>query len=103
MGTSSPQPAVIDNSPSDQRWQLVQRIVASPPFQKSGRLRDLFQYITEQTIHGYGHELTEQHIGEAVFHKPSGYSPLEDSSVRVHARQDRKSTRLNSSHVAISY
>src|SRR5437870_13903818 len=89
MGTSSPQPAVIDNSPSDQRWQLVQRIVASPPFQKSGRLRDLFQYITEQTIHGYGHELTEQHIGEAVFHKPSGYSPLEDSSVRVHARQLR--------------
>jgi len=89
MGTSSPQPAVIDNPPSDERWQLVQRIVASPPFQRSGRLRDLLQYITEQTIHGYGHELTEQHIGEAVFHKRAGYSPLEDSSVRVHARQLR--------------
>jgi hypothetical protein len=89
MGTSLPQPAVIDNPPSDQRWQLVQRIVASPPFQKSGRLRDLLQYITEQTIHGYGHELTEQHIGQAVFHKRAGYSPLEDSSVRVHARQLR--------------
>jgi hypothetical protein len=89
MGTSSPQPAVVDSPPSDERWQLIQRIVASPPFQKSGRLRDLLQYITEQTIHGYGYELTEQHIGEALFHKPAGYSPLEDSSVRVHARQLR--------------
>lgn len=89
MGTSSPQPAVIENSLGDERWQLVQRIVASPPFQKSGRLRDLLLYITEQTIHGYAHELTEQHIGGAVFHKPAGYSPLDDSSVRVHARQLR--------------
>lgn len=81
--------AVIDDPLTDERWRLVQRIVGSVPFQKSGRLRDLLQYITEQTIRGYAHELTEQHIGEAVFHKPAGYSPLEDSSVRVHARQLR--------------
>src|SRR5256885_951039 len=89
MSTTAPQPAVIDESLNDERWQLVHRIVSSPPFQKSGRLRDLLQYITEQTIRGYAHELTEQHIGEAIFHKPLGYSPLEDSSVRVHARQLR--------------
>lgn len=74
---------------TDERWQLVQRILASPPFQKSARLRDLLQYLTEQTIHGHAHELTEQHIGEVLFGKPSGYSPLEDSSVRVHVRQLR--------------
>src|SRR5205809_314640 len=34
-------------------------------------------------------ELTEQQIGSTLFHKPSGYSSLEDSSVRVHARQLR--------------
>jgi hypothetical protein len=89
MSTSASRSALIDDPLSDERCQLVHRIVASPPFQKSGRLRDLLQYITEQTIHGYAHELTEQHIGEAVFHKPTGYSPLEDSSVRVHARQLR--------------
>lgn len=91
MGTStaSRSPLIDDPLLNDERWQLVQRIVASAPFQKSGRLRDLLQYITEQTIHGFAHELTEQHIGEAVFHKPAGYSPLEDSSVRVHARQLR--------------
>jgi hypothetical protein len=89
MSTSASRSPSIDDPLGDERWQLVQRIIASPPFQKSGRLRDLLQYVTEQTIRGYSQELTEQHIGEAIFHKRSGYRPLEDSSVRVHARQLR--------------
>src|SRR5216683_1060503 len=87
--TSVSQPAVTDDLLGDERWRLVQRIVSSTPFQKGTRLRDLLQYVTEQTIHGHAHELTEQHIGKTLFHKPSDYSPLEDSSVRVHARQLR--------------
>ena len=87
--TSVPQPRTGEDLLTDKRWQLVQRIVSSPPFQKSTRLRDLLQFVTEQTIHGNAHELTEQHIGNALFHKPSDYRPLEDSSVRVHARQLR--------------
>jgi hypothetical protein len=86
---SVPPPTATDDLLNDERWQLVQRIVASPPFQKGTRLRDLLQFIAEQTIHGKAHELTEQHIGNALFHKPSDYSPLEDSSVRVHVRQLR--------------
>jgi hypothetical protein len=74
---------------ADERWQLVQRIVSSPPFQRSARLRELLEYLSERTIHGHSHELTEQQIGSTLFHKPSGYSSLEDSSVRVHVRQLR--------------
>src|SRR5258708_24208731 len=81
-------PALVDLQ-TDERWQLVKRIVSSPHFQKSTRLRELLQYIVEQTLRGNAHELTEQHIGNALFHKPSDYSPLEDSSVRVHVRQLR--------------
>src|SRR5713226_5703517 len=87
--TSVSQPAVTDDLLGDERWRLVQRIVSSTPFQKSTRLRDLLQYVSEQTMHGNAHELTEQHIGNTLFHKPSDYSPLEDSSVRVHVRQLR--------------
>ena len=83
------QSSTIEGLRTDERWQLVQRIVSSPHFQKSTRLRELLQYIAEQTLHGNAHELTEQHIGSALFHKPSDYSPLEDSSVRVHVRQLR--------------
>jgi hypothetical protein len=74
---------------TDARWLLVQRIVSSSPFQKSTRLRELLQYIAQETLRGNAHELTEQHIGNALFHKPSDYRPLEDSSVRVHVRQLR--------------
>jgi len=81
-------PVMVDLQ-TDERWQLVQRIVCSPHFQKSTRLRELLQYVVEQTLHGNAYELTEQHIGNALFHKPSDYSPLEDSSVRVHVRQLR--------------
>ncbi len=73
----------------DERWRLVQRIVSCSAFQKSTRLRELLEYISERTIRGHAQELTEQHIGDALFHKPSGYSSLEDSSVRVLARQLR--------------
>ena len=78
-----------DDLLTDERWQLVQKIVSSPPFQKSTRLRELLEYLTERTIHGHAQDLTEHHIGNALFHKPSGYDPLEDSSVRVHVRQLR--------------
>jgi len=79
----------MDDLRTDERWQLVQRIVSSTPFQKSTRLRELLQYVAHETLRGNAHELTEQHIGNALFHKPSDYSPLEDSSVRVHVRQLR--------------
>lgn len=80
---------VQDDLKSDARWQLIERILSTGPFQKSGRLRELLPYLTERTLHGYGQELTEQNIGIAVFGKPAHYSPTEDSSVRVHARQLR--------------
>ena len=41
------------------------------------------------SIRGEYSSLTEQHIGQVVFGKSAGYSPVEDSSVRVHIRQLR--------------
>ena len=73
----------------DERWKVVERIVASPGFQKSARLRELLLYLTEETLQGRASQLTEHEIGHAIFGKPADYSPLDDSSVRVHARQLR--------------
>ncbi|MGA9062792.1 MAG: hypothetical protein WB341_14140, partial [Terracidiphilus sp.] len=74
---------------ADARWQLIERITASPPFQKSARIRELLRYMAERTLHGQAQDLTEHHIGSAVFGKPQDYSVVEDSSVRVHIRQLR--------------
>lgn len=74
---------------ADSRWQLIERIAASTSLQRSARLRQLLLFLAERCIHGDGGELSEQQIGRAVFGKSADYSPAEDSSVRVHARQLR--------------
>lgn len=71
------------------RWQLIERITASPSFQKSARIRDLLRYMAERTLHGNASDLSEHCIGSAVFGKAQNYSVVEDSSVRVHVRQLR--------------
>jgi hypothetical protein len=73
----------------DPRWQLVERIAQSEPFQKSTRLPKLLFYLARHTIEGGRRKLTEQAIGQAVFGKGQHYDPAEDSSVRVYARQLR--------------
>jgi hypothetical protein len=74
---------------TDVRWQLIERITASTSFQKSARIRDLLRFMAERTLHDQLQDLTEHHIGSAVFGKPQDYSVVEDSSVRVHIRQLR--------------
>src|SRR5664279_6504235 len=74
---------------TDVRWQLIERIIVSPPFQKSARLRDLLCFLAERTLRGQTQDLSEHNIGSAVFGKAQDYSVVEDSSVRVHVRQLR--------------
>jgi hypothetical protein len=81
--------APISDLHSDPRWPLVERILLTIPFQKSANLHALLTYLAEHTIHGKADALTERQIGIAVFGKPAGYSPAEDSAVRVHIRQLR--------------
>ena len=82
-----------DRQASDMRshphWQLVERILLTGPFQKSPNLHALLSYLAEYSILGRIDLLTERQIGVAVFGKPAGYSPAEDSAVRVHVRQLR--------------
>lgn len=89
MGVSVQKGVYSEDLLADERWQLIERIAASPAFQKSARLRELLLFLAERTLHGHSGELTEQKIGHSAFGKPADYSPLDDSSVRVHVRQLR--------------
>jgi hypothetical protein len=81
---------VVEEDPSGRpEWQLVERILATQPFQKSTRLPSLLRYLTLHSLTGNLHELSEQVIGKVVLGKPTDYSPAEDSAVRVHVRQLR--------------
>lgn len=80
---------VSDDLKSDPRWKLIERIIATVPFQKSARLRDLLCFMAERSLHNQTQDLVEHRIGHVVFGKPLDYSVVEDSSVRVHVRQLR--------------
>ncbi len=74
---------------SDPRWTMVERILLTVPFQKSANLHGLLSHLATHSILGKTEVLTERQIGIAVFGKAAGYSPAEDSAVRVHVRQLR--------------
>ena len=74
---------------ADWRWQLVQRIVTSPSFEKSPRLKAFLIYVTEKALQEHPEEATEQQIGVHVFGRPPGYDSGSDNVVRSQARQLR--------------
>src|SRR5215467_13399578 len=66
----------------------VSRILSSPEFQRSERLRRFLAYVVEETLAGRGDKLKEYTIALAVFDRPS-YDPDVDSIVRVEAKKLR--------------
>jgi hypothetical protein len=70
--------------------ELLQRIAASPQFQKSKRLRDLLLYLGEHSLRDPNCTLREQEIGVEVFERQPDYDTSHDTLVRVQVSQLRK-------------
>jgi hypothetical protein len=73
----------------DERWELVIRIAASPPFKKSPRMRQFLFFVAERSLTGHVDDITEYEIGWKVFERGEKYDPSDDSIVRTTARQLR--------------
>ena len=65
---------------------LVERILASPFFNKSPRISAFLRYICDQHHQGKADSINEQQIGTAVFGRAPGYHVGDDSIVRSQAR-----------------
>ena len=76
-------PSEFDRDP---RWQLLQRILGSPQFARSARLKTFLQYVTRCALLDHAEKVTEQQIGTHVFGRPDNYSAGEDNIVRSQAR-----------------
>jgi len=70
----------------DPRWGMVQRVVASPEFEKSERLSAFLLYVCERALQHRPNEVTEQQIGVHVYGRPCGYNAADDNIVRSQAR-----------------
>src|SRR5262245_5195392 len=75
---------------TDSRWALLQRIINSPHFVKSGRLQDFLLYVCRCALENRLDEISEQRIGARVFERAPDYNPTEDNIVRSQARLLRR-------------
>jgi len=69
----------------DQHRGLVQRIAASPEFQRAARPRDPLVFLCERALAGRTAELREQDIGVHVFGRGENFDIGSDNIVRVQA------------------
>jgi hypothetical protein len=74
----------------DGSWELLQRVAASPEFQKSRRLRELLLYLGERSLKDPNCTLHEQEIGVEVLGRRPDYDTSHDTLVRVQVSQLRK-------------
>lgn len=71
---------------TDERWLLVEQILASRTFAKAARLSSFLTYVSRQTLEGRADQINEQQIGIHVFSRSPAYQANDDSIVRSQAR-----------------
>lgn len=79
---------------ADQVRAQVDKILASPLFTRSERLRRFLRFCVELTLTEKSDQLKEQLVGSEVFDRKGDYDPRTDPIVRVEARRLR--TKLKS-------
>jgi hypothetical protein len=73
-----------------EKWELVNRLAASSHLNKSPRLTELLQYVTERALDENASVIHEQEIGANVFSRADAYDTNQDNIVRVQVSQLRK-------------
>jgi hypothetical protein len=79
-----------DSAASTAQREQIDRILVSTAFSGRDSLKRLLSYLAERTIEGSAGDLKEYTIGVEVFHKPDGYDPQQDGSVRQHVGKLRQ-------------
>ena len=80
-------PDAID--PADDRWALIQRVVAGSLFSRAPHLRGFLLFVSERLLSGRLNEINEYEIGTEVLGRRATFNPHEDNIVRVQARHLR--------------
>jgi len=88
---SESQPGLsVPPEPSGERWGLLQRVVASPGFQKANRVRDFLLFVGARSLADPPIPVHEPDIGREVFGRAEDYDTSQDTIVRVQASQLRR-------------
>lgn len=74
---------------TEEKRELLQRVLQSPLFSRCSALRAFLNYVTENAIAGKLELIKEQSIGSAALGRGAGYDPTADNIVRVRAHELR--------------
>lgn len=74
----------------DERWLLVQRVLASPGFQRAGQLRRMLEYISRAALLNPNGILREYEIACEVLGRRASFDPTMDNIVRSQMSQLRR-------------
>ena len=80
-------PVLAEN---DDRWSLVQRVVASRQFTKAPQLQDILLYICQRALTDPAAGIKEHEIGCDALGRKADFNPNEDNIVRVQISHLRK-------------
>ena len=84
----------VDRLSSDERWLLMERILASSAFKRSPRLSEFLRYVTQMTLQENDAHLSEQRVGVAIFSRAEDYDCSADTVVRSSALRLRRQLEL---------
>lgn len=73
-----------------EKREALRKVLESETFVRSEQLRRFLKCVCEMELEGRGAEINEYMIGVDVLHRPAGYSPGNDSSVRSRAYELRQ-------------
>ncbi len=74
---------------SDERWKLVERILASDAFHRAPQLRDILVYVAARSLAESPVTISEQEIGSLVLGRGPDFDPGHDNIVRAQMRHLR--------------
>jgi hypothetical protein len=72
------------------RWELLERVAASPQLRRAARMQELLFYIAKRSLSDQSETLHEQQIGVDVFRRREGYDTSADNIVRTNVSDLRK-------------
>jgi len=84
----------VNRHSSDERWLLMERILATNAFKRSPRLSEFLRYVTQMTLEENDAQLSEQRVGAAIFGRAEDYDCSADTVVRSSALRLRRQLEL---------
>ncbi len=81
----APNPALV--------YECLERVLSSPPFEKSPRQQDLLRYLVKETLSGNAERLKGYTLGVELFGRGVDFDPTTDAIVRVEVGRLRTKLR----------